>query len=87
MTHEQLLKAYQFTRAGSCSCGGTRNEIYKRDNYQLYYRKRRHTFKIKKKNDTVTPIQSLNNLKTILQQLFPDEMVKENIQPEVQAIS
>jgi hypothetical protein len=67
-----LIKQFGFARSGSCSCGGTRNEIYKKDTYILYYRKTRHVFKIKKKNETVIPITSLSKLETELKKLFPD---------------
>lgn len=79
-----LIKSYGFTRAGSCSCGGTRNEIYKKyvDNrsYTLYYRKTRHVFKIKQKNDVLVPICSLTNLETELKKLFPDVAVQKEVQ-------
>jgi hypothetical protein len=68
----KILSDYGFTRSGSCSCGGTRNEIYKTDNFVLYYRKTRHVFKIKQKNDVIVPITSLTNLETELKKLFPD---------------
>lgn len=75
-----LIKSYGFTRSGSCSCGGTRNEIYKKyDNKQvfnLYYRKTRHVFKIKQRNDVIIPITSLTNLETELKKLFPDVAVQ-----------
>ena len=68
----KILSDYGFTRSGSCSCGGTRNEIYKKDSFVLYYRKTRHVFKIKKKNEIIVPITSLTNLETELKKLFPD---------------
>lgn len=78
-----LIKSYGFTRAGSCSCGGTRNEIYKKyvdkQVYNLYYRKTRHVFKIKQKNDVIVPITSLTNLETELKKLFPDVAVQKEV--------
>lgn len=71
----KILSDYGFTRAGSCSCGGTQNELYKKVSNPtiiLYYRKRRHVFKIKQKNDVIVPITSLTNLETELKKLFPD---------------
>lgn len=68
----ETIKQFGFTRSGSCSCGGTRNEIYKKDTYTLYYRKTRHVFKIKQKNDVIVPIISLTNLETELKKLFPN---------------
>lgn len=72
----KILSDYGFTRSGSCSCGGTRNDIYKKyadkQAFTLYYRKTRHVFKIKKKNDVIVPITSLTNLETDLKKLFPD---------------
>lgn len=66
-----LILAYGFTRAGNCNCGGTRNELYKKDSYILYYRKTRHVFKIKERNELVVPITSITNLETELKKLFP----------------
>lgn len=77
MIPEALIKSYSFTRSGSCSCGGTTNELYKKDTYILYYRKRRHVFKIKKRNEVIVPITSLTNLETELKKLFPDVVQKE----------
>lgn len=68
----ETIKSFGFIRSGSCSCGGTRNEIYKKDNFVLYYRKTRHVFKIKKKNDVLVAITSLTHLETELKKLFPD---------------
>lgn len=77
MTHEAIIKSFGFQHAGSCSCGGTRNELYKKDLYTLYYRKRKHVFKVKKKNDTVISLTSLTNLETELKKIFPDVVQKE----------
>lgn len=68
----EIILSYGFVRSGSCSCGGTRNELYKKDAFILYYRKTRHVFKIKQKNDVIVPITSLTNLETELKKLFPD---------------
>ena len=79
----KILSDYGFARAGSCSCGGTRNEIYKKyvdkQVYNLYYRKTRHVFKIKQKNDVIVPITSLTNLETELKKLFPDVAVQKEV--------
>jgi hypothetical protein len=75
----ETIKAFGFTRAGSCGCGGTRNEIYKKEIYNLYYRKTRHVFKLKMKNDTVVPITSLTNLETELKKIFPDVAMAQKI--------
>jgi hypothetical protein len=82
-----LIKQFGFVRAGSCSCGGTQNEIYKKDNLVLYYRKRRHVFKIKKKNETMVPVTSLTNLETELKKLFPDVAVEEKRETAVCSVS
>lgn len=71
MTHEAIILSFGFTFAGTCSCGGSRNMIYKKDRYALYYRKTRHVFKMKEKNQTVIPVTSLNNLEKELKKLFP----------------
>lgn len=76
----EIIKAFGFTRSGSCSCGGTTNELYKKDTYILYYRKRRHIFKIKKRNEVIVPITSLTNLETELKKLFPDVAVQKEVQ-------
>lgn len=70
----ETIKQFGFVRSGQCSCGGTRNEIYKKDTYILYYRKTRHVFKIKVKNDVIVPITSLSNLETELKKLFPNAL-------------
>lgn len=80
----KILSDYGFTRAGSCSCGGTRNEIYKKyensRSYTIYYRKTRHVFKVKQKNEVIIPITSLTNLETELKKLFPDVAVQKEVQ-------
>lgn len=76
----EILKQFGFHRAGQCQCGGTRNEIYKKDSFVLYYRKTRHVFKIKKKNDVLVPITSLTHLETELKKLFPDVAVQKEVQ-------
>lgn len=70
----KILSDYGFAKSGSCNCGGTRNEIYKKDNYYLYMRKTRYVFKIKNKNEVVVAISSLTNLETELKKLFPNAM-------------
>jgi hypothetical protein len=79
----KILSDYGFTRAGSCSCGGTQNDIYKKyagkEVFVLYYRKRRHVFKVKKRNETLVPITSLTNLETELKKLFPDVAVQKEV--------
>lgn len=68
----KILSDYGFTRSGSCNCGGTRNEIYRKDSYYLYLRKTRFLFKIKKRSEVIVPITGLVNLETELKKLFPD---------------
>lgn len=79
-----LIKQFGFTRSGSCSCGGTRNEIYKKyadkQAFTLYYRKTRHVFKVKQKNEVLVPITSLTNLETELKKMFPDVAVQKEVQ-------
>jgi hypothetical protein len=75
----ETIGLYGFTRAGSCSCGGTRNELYKKDTYILYYRKARHMFKVKMRNEIIIPITSLSNLSTELKKLFPNVAVEEKV--------
>lgn len=72
MTHESIIVSFGFRRAGSCKCGGSHNDIYKKDGYSLYFRKRAHVFKIKKKNELIVSITSLTHLETELKNLFPD---------------
>ena len=80
MTPEQTILFFGFRRAGSCSCGGSHNDIYRKDGYALYYRKRKHVFKVKERNSVIIPITSLNNLETVLKQLFPDVVVQKEVQ-------
>jgi hypothetical protein len=77
MTHEAIIKAYGFQKRGSCSCGGTSNIIYRKDQYTLYYRKRAHVFKVKDKSMIIVNITSLNKLETELKKLFPDVVIQE----------
>lgn len=76
----ETIKSFGFIRSGSCSCGGTRNEIYKKDSFVLYYRKTRHVFKVKKKNDVIVPITSLTHLETELKKIFPDVAAQKEVQ-------
>lgn len=68
----ETIKSFGFVKAGSCNCGGTRNEIYQKDSYYLYLRKNRFLFKIKKRNEVIVPISPLAKLETELKKLFPD---------------
>lgn len=74
----ETIKSFGFVKAGTCNCGGTRNEIFKKYGgkqvFTLYYRKSRQVFKIKQKNDVIVPITSLTNLETELKKLFPDAL-------------
>lgn len=79
MTHEEIIKAFGFQRRGSCSCGGTRNEIYIKGSYTLYYRKRPHVFRIKERNNVIIPITSLTHLETELKKLFPDVVLEKKV--------
>lgn len=75
----ETIKSFGFVKAGSCNCGGTRNEIYQKDGYYLYLRKTRFLFKIKKKNEVIVPISPLAKLETELKKLFPDVAVQKEI--------
>lgn len=71
MTSEDLIKSFGFYPSGSCECGGVRNEKYRNGQYVIYIRKTKKQFKIKRKNEVVVPLKSLNELEKALQETFP----------------
>lgn len=70
MTSEELIKSFGFYSSGSCECGGVRNEKYRNGAYVIYIRKTKNQFKIKRKNEVVVPLKSLNELEKSLQETF-----------------
>jgi hypothetical protein len=71
MTTEEIIKSFGFYQSGSCECGGVRNEKYRNGQYVIYIRKTKNQFKIKRKNEVVVPLKSLNELEKALQETFP----------------
>jgi hypothetical protein len=71
MTNEELIKQFGFYQSGSCDCGGVRNEKYRKGPFVIYIRKTKNQFKIKRKNEVVIPLKSLNELEKALQETFP----------------
>jgi hypothetical protein len=71
MTYEQAILSFGFYPSGSCECGGVRNEKYRKGAYVIYIRKTKNQFKIKKKNELIIPLKSLNELEKDLQETFP----------------
>lgn len=70
MTGEELIKQYGFCESGSCDCGGVRNDKYRNGPFIIYIRKTKNQFKIKKKNEVIVPLKSLNELEKSLQETF-----------------
>ena len=71
MTNEELIKSFGFYPSGSCDCGGVRNEKYRKGPFIIYIRKTKNQFKIKRNNEVVIPLKSLNELEKDLQEAFP----------------
>lgn len=71
MTSEELILSFGFYPSGSCDCGGVRNEKYRKGQFVIYIREKKNQFKIKRKNEVVVPLKSLNELEKALQETFP----------------
>jgi len=71
MNYEDIIKQYGFYTAGACDCGGVRNDKYRKGPFVIYIRKTKNQFKIKRKNEVVIPLKSLNELEKTLQETFP----------------
>jgi hypothetical protein len=74
MTSEDLIKRYGFYQSGSCDCGGVRNDKYRNGPFIIYIRKTKNQFKIKKKNEVIVPLKSLNELEKSLQETFSQQV-------------
>jgi len=70
MTNEELIKSYGFYPSGSCDCGGVRNDKYRKGPFIIYIRKTKNLFKIKRNNEVIVPLKSLNDLEKSLQETF-----------------
>jgi hypothetical protein len=71
MTTEEIILSFGFHPSGTCDCGGVRNEKYRKGPFVIYIRKTKNLFKIKRKNEVVIPLKSLNELEKVLQKTFP----------------
>jgi hypothetical protein len=71
MTSEELIKSYGFYPSGTCDCGGVRNDKYRKGPFIIYIRKAKNQFKIKRNNEVIIPLKSLNELEKDLQETFP----------------
>lgn len=71
MTSEELIKQYGFYSSGQCDCGGVRNDKYRKGPFVIYIRKTKNQFKIKRNNEVIVPLKSLNELEKALQETFP----------------
>jgi hypothetical protein len=71
MNHDETIKSYGFYASGTCDCGGVRNDKYRKGAYVIYIRKTKNQFKIKRNNEVVVPLKSLNDLEKALQETFP----------------
>lgn len=71
MTSEDLIKSFGFYPSGTCDCGGVRNDKYRKGAYVIYIRKTKNLFKIKRNNEVIIPLKSINELEKSLQETFP----------------
>lgn len=74
MTSEELIKLYGFYPVSPCDCGGVRNDKYRKGTYVIYLRKTKNQFKIKRNNEVLVPLKSLNELEKALQETFPQQV-------------
>lgn len=79
MTTEQTILSFGFYASGACDCGGVRNEKYRKGPYVIYIRNVKNQFKIKRKNEVVVPLKSLNELEKELNELFTKTNAVESI--------
>jgi hypothetical protein len=78
MTTEEIIKSFGFHPSGTCDCGGVRNEKYRKGPFVIYIRKTKNLFKIKRKNEVVVPLKSLNELEKELSEIFTKTEAIEN---------
>jgi hypothetical protein len=79
MNHEDIIKSFGFYTSGSCDCGGVRNDKYRNGPFIIYIRKTKNQFKIKKKNEVIVPLKSLNELEKALQETFPKQVAGQSV--------
>jgi hypothetical protein len=79
MTIDELIKQFGFYPSGTCDCGGVRNDKYRKDGYTIYIRKTKHQFKIKRKNEVIVPLKSLNELEKSLQETFSQPIAGQQV--------
>lgn len=71
MTYEEIILSFGFYSSGTCDCGGVRNDKYRKGPFIIYIRKTKNQFKIKRNNEVIVPLKSLNELDKDLQETFP----------------
>jgi hypothetical protein len=71
MTTVEIILSFGFYASGGCECGGVYNDKYRKGPFVIYIRKTKNQFKIKKKNEVIIPLKSLNELEKSLQETFP----------------
>lgn len=79
MNYEEIIKQHGFYSSGSCDCGGVRNDKYRKEGYTIYIRKTKNQFKIKRKNEVIVPLKSLNELEKTLQETFPQQAAGQQV--------
>lgn len=57
--YKSILTSANFTQIKGCSCVGTRQDKFQRDDYIIYVKLRAETFRIKKGNTYLTPSKAL----------------------------
>lgn len=74
MNYEETIKSFGFYSSGTCDCGGVRNYKYRKGPFVIYIRKTKNQFKIKRNNEVVVPLKSLNELEKSLQETFTKQV-------------
>jgi hypothetical protein len=67
-----IVISHDFHRSGSCSCGGVRNEKYRKGSYVLYIRPTRGVFMMKKKNSKEIELTNIVYLEEKLNEYFKE---------------
>jgi hypothetical protein len=65
---QQILSA-GFHEIAGCNCGGVKNRKFKNGAFVILYRARTGLFKLKRTNEVLYPLQSVNNLEKALHEI------------------
>lgn len=64
--YKSILSDAGYLETKGCSCGGVRQEKFKKDSYTVYVQVRKQTFRIKQNNNYITLSQPLSKLNETL---------------------